>query len=78
MITLVPAVGLFQARIERRELHLENARHLPDVLGDGRNIQVFAEIVGLLDGVAPALRNEVARDADQRWLSPYGGSFSCC
>src|ERR1700687_1117656 len=41
MVSGVPAIGILQAGLERRELHFENPRHLADVLRDGREIEVF-------------------------------------
>ena len=65
VIAGVPAVGIFEARLEGRAFHFQHAGDLADVHGDRRHVEVFAEIVRLLESVAARLLNQVPRHARQ-------------
>src|ERR1035437_3418342 len=46
MVADVPPIGLLQPYLERGQLHLEDARHFANVLGDRRQVVVLAEVEG--------------------------------
>ena len=48
---------VLQPRLERRGFQFQNARHFAHVLGDGRQVQILAEIIRLGHRVAAGLRD---------------------
>jgi hypothetical protein len=72
VVARVPAIGFLQAGFKRCHLYLEHTRYFAHVFGDGRNIEIFPEIVGLFHGVSPGLGDDVTGHANQGRIHARG------